>query len=50
MPYTYPIEIKESPLQGNGVFALVDIPKGTTYWVYECENPLPVKGMTLQKN
>ena len=37
MPYIYPIEVRESVLEGKGLFARVDIPKGTVYWIC-CSN------------
>jgi hypothetical protein len=41
MPYTYPIEVRESALQGHGLFAAADIPKGAVYWLYHVDSPIP---------
>lgn len=37
MPFFVPLEIKTSPLGGNGLFALQDIPKGTKYWAFKAK-------------
>jgi len=52
MPYLFKIEIKESPLHGRGVFALEDIPQGSTYWIYECaeQQAVPIKGIEAAPN
>lgn len=50
MPYIYPVEVRGSPIEGQGLFAAVDIPKGAVYWVYHCEDPLPIEGVTIQPN
>jgi SET domain-containing protein len=50
MPYTYPVEVRESSINGKGLFAAGDIPKGAVYWVYHCDDPLPVKGATVCEN
>jgi len=43
MPFLYQIEIKKSKIEGKGVFALENIPKGAVYWVFESPNePLSV--------
>jgi SET domain-containing protein len=39
MPYIYPIEVRESVLSGKGLFAAVDIPKGTVYWICNSSDP-----------
>ena len=42
MPYIFPVEIRESSIQGKGLFAAEDIPAEAVYWVYHCEDPLPI--------
>jgi len=36
MPLLFKTEIRNSEIHGKGVFALEDIPKGATYWIFEC--------------
>lgn len=50
MPYLYPVEMRNSPIQGNGLFAAADIPKGTIYWTFHVDNPLPIKGVDIKEN
>lgn len=50
MPYTFSVEVKESSIQGQGLFAAEDIPEGAVYWVYHCEDPLPIEGLTIGEN
>jgi hypothetical protein len=33
--YKVTVEIRESPINGNGVFTSIDIPKGTRVWVFK---------------
>lgn len=43
MPYLYRLGVKDSEIEGKGLYALEDIPKGVVYWVYEDPNgPLPI--------
>jgi SET domain-containing protein len=50
MPYVYPVEMRDSPIQGKGLFALQDIPKGAVYWVFHVNNPIPIKGVEIKEN
>lgn len=50
MPYTYRVEVGESVVQGKGLFAAEDIPAGMVYWVYQCDNPLPIDGCKVEEN
>ena len=50
MPFTFRVEVRESEVEGKGVFALEDIPEAAVIWVYECESPLPVLGHQFQPN
>lgn len=52
MPFLFRTEVKESPLDGLGVFALENIPKGATYWVWDGSNQpiVPVVGIENQTN
>eukprot|EP01052_Picozoa_sp_SAG31_P020947 SAG31_NODE_1597_length_7799_cov_37.912857_6_plen_108_part_00 len=40
MPFYVALEVKDSPLEGKGLFAAEDIPAGTLYWSLV---PLPGK-------
>jgi SET domain-containing protein len=50
MPYLVPVEIRDSPIQGKGVFALEDIPEGQVCWAVSCENSIPIKGHIAEEN
>jgi hypothetical protein len=50
MPCLFKTEIKTSAIQGNGFFAMEDIPKGAVYWIWEDPNPLPVRGYEVKPN
>ena len=50
MPYTFRVEVRESAIQGKGLFAAEDIPEGVVYWVYHCEHPLPIEGYKVEEN
>jgi hypothetical protein len=50
MPFLVSVEIKDSLIEGKGVFALEDIPEGTTCWVVSCESSIPVKGHIALEN
>jgi hypothetical protein len=51
MPFLYPVEMRYSSVAaGRGLFALQDIPKGTTYWVFHTQNPVPIKGADAKEN
>jgi SET domain-containing protein len=50
MPYLIPVELRDSPLGGRGVFAATNIPKGAVIWVCHVENPLPIEGFTIEQN
>ena len=34
MAYLIPLEVRDSPIHGKGLFALEDVPEGKTYWVF----------------
>lgn len=50
MPYLYSVEVRESSIQGKGLFALQDIPKGTVYWSWTNNSMAPVQGFTVGEN
>ncbi len=52
MPYLIPLEVRESPIHGRGLFALEDVPEGTVYWTYEDENNarVPIKNHEYKPN
>lgn len=34
MPYLFKTEVRESPIEGLGLFAAEDIPEGAAYWSF----------------
>lgn len=50
MPYIYPIEVRESALEGKGLFAAAGIPKGTLYWVCCSDDPSFTKFPCVPEN
>ena len=42
MPFYVPLEVKDSPLEGKGLFVAGDIPAGTLYW-----SLVPLPGKTV---
>ena len=51
MPQLFKTAVKQSQIQGKGLFALEDIPKGAVYWVLENNiDTIPVVGYEPQSN
>lgn len=46
------MEIRDSAINGKGLFAAEDIPKGTVYWIWEQHNPIPIinHGREIESN
>jgi hypothetical protein len=50
MPFLVPVEIKESPIEGKGLFLLQDVTKGTVLWALISQKGVPIEGFEAKEN
>jgi hypothetical protein len=50
MPTLFSAEVKESEIEGKGLFTLEDIPKGAIVWAFSSDKLYPIKGYEVSEN